>query len=221
MTLSLFEEEENRRTWQQPLCPGAVVLRGFAIEYETDILAALQNILTESPLRHMVTPGGFRMSVAMSNCGTYGWVTDRRGYRYDGIDPESAQAWPAMPDFFVTLAQEAAAQAGYTDFVPDACLINRYEVGARMSLHQDKNERDFTQPIVSVSLGIPATFLFGGMRREDKAMRVPLIHGDVVVWGGAARLRYHGVLPLKASIEAPRHSLLAEHRINLTFRKVS
>lgn len=217
MTLSLFDEEENRRTWQEPLCEGALVLRGFAIEYEADILAALQNILTESPLRHMVTPGGFRMSVAMSNCGTYGWVTDRSGYRYDQIDPVRGQAWPAMPDFFVRLAQEAAAQAGFKDFSPDACLINRYEVGARMSLHQDKNERDFTQPIVSVSLGIPAMFLFGGMQREDKAVRVPLAHGDVVVWGGPARLRYHGVLALKTST----HSLIGEHRINLTFRKVS
>lgn len=217
MTLSLFDEEENRRTWQEPLCEGALVLRGFAIEYEADILAALQNILTESPLRHMVTPGGFRMSVAMSNCGTYGWVTDRSGYRYDQIDPVRGQAWPAMPDFFVRLAQEAAAQAGFKDFSPDACLINRYEVGARMSLHQDKNERDFTQPIVSVSLGIPAMFLFGGMQREDKAVRVPLAHGDVVVWGGRARLRYHGVLALKTST----HPLVGEHRINLTFRKVS
>jgi alkylated DNA repair protein (DNA oxidative demethylase) len=217
MTLSLFDEEENRRTWQEPLCEGALVLRGFAIEYEVDILAALQNILTESPLRHMVTPGGFRMSVAMSNCGTYGWVTDRSGYRYDQIDPVRGQAWPAMPNFFVRLAQEAAAQAGFKDFSPDACLINRYEVGARMSLHQDKNERDFTQPIVSVSLGIPAMFLFGGMQREDKAVRVPLAHGDVVVWGGPARLRYHGVLALKTST----HPLVGEHRINLTFRKVS
>ncbi len=217
MSLSLFDAEENRRTWQEPLCEGAVVLRGFALEYDMAILAALQNILTESPLRHMVTPGGFRMSVAMSNCGTYGWVTDRSGYRYDRIDPENENAWPAMPGFFAELAQNAAAQAGFKDFVPDACLINRYEVGARMSLHQDKNERDFTQPIVSVSLGIPALFLFGGMQREDKAMRVPLAHGDVVVWGGPARLRYHGVSPLKSA----SHSLLGEHRINLTFRKVS
>lgn len=217
MTLSLFDEEENRRTWQEPLREGALVLRGFALEHDAAILAALQNILTESPLRHMITPGGFRMSVAMSNCGTYGWVTDRSGYRYDKIDPERGQAWPAMPELFMKLAQEAAAQAGYQDFVPDACLINRYEADARMSLHQDKNERDFSQPIVSVSLGIPAMFLFGGMQRADKAMRVPLAHGDVVVWGGSARLRYHGVLALKTAT----HPLVGEHRINLTFRKVS
>ncbi|RBA24338.1 DNA oxidative demethylase AlkB [Herminiimonas fonticola] len=217
MTLSLFDDEESRRTWQEPLCEGAVVLRGFALDDETRILAALKKILAQSPLRHMVTPGGFRMSVAMSNCGTYGWVTDRSAYRYDRIDPENGNAWPAMPGFFAELAQKAAAQAGFKDFMPDACLINRYEVGARMSLHQDKNERDFTQPIVSVSLGIPAVFLFGGMQRADKAMRVPLAHGDVVVWGGPARLRYHGVSALKPA----SHSLLGECRINLTFRKVS
>ncbi len=217
MTLSLFDAEENKRTWQEPLCDGALVLRGFVLDDETKILAALEDVLAQSPLRNMVTPGGFRMSVAMSNCGTYGWVTDRGGYRYDRMDPESGNAWPAMPDFFAKLAQEAAAQAGFKNFEPDACLINRYEVGARMSLHQDKNECDFTQPIVSVSLGIPAMFLFGGMRREDKAMRVPLAHGDVVVWGGAARLRYHGVLAVKTA----SHPLLGQHRINLTFRKVN
>lgn len=217
MTLSLFDDQESRRTWQEPLCAGAVVLRGFALDQEANILAALKNILAVSPLRHMVTPGGFRMSVAMSNCGTYGWVTDRSGYRYEHTDPESGHAWPEMPDFMARLAQAAATQAGFNDFTPDACLINRYEVGARMSLHQDKNERDFTQPIVSVSLGVPAMFLFGGMRREEKAMRMPLAHGDVVVWGGAARLRYHGVLPLKQA----SHPLLGQHRINLTFRKVS
>ncbi len=221
MTLSLFDDEENRRTWQEPLCEGGLVLRGFALEHDADIVAALQNLLKHSPLRHMETPGGFRMSVAMSNCGTYGWVTDRHGYRYDQADPERGQAWPAMPDLFVRLAQDAAAQAGFQEFSPDACLINRYEVGARMSLHQDKNERDFAQPIVSVSLGIPAMFLFGGMQREDKVMRVPLAHGDVVVWGGTARLRYHGVLPLKPPKETPHHPLLKEQRFNLTFRKVT
>ncbi len=216
MTLSLFDDEESRRTWQESLCEGAVVLRGFALSDEKNILAALENILALAPLRHMVTPGGFRMSVAMSNCGTYGWVTDRMGYRYDKLDPDSGQPWPPLPKFFAKLAQEAARQAGFKDFVPDACLINYYESGARMSLHQDKNERDFTQPIVSVSLGIPAMFLFGGMQREDKAMRVPLAHGDVVVWGGIARLRYHGVLALKTA----SHPLVGEQRINLTFRKV-
>lgn len=217
MSLSLFDAVEEQRTWREELATGAVILRGFALADETNIFAALSGIIASAPLRHMVTPGGFRMSVAMSNCGTYGWVTDRSAYRYDNVDPNSGKPWPAMPELFAQLAQQAAAQAGFDNFEADACLINRYEAGARMSLHQDKDERDFTQPIVSVSLGIPAMFLFGGMRREDKAMRVPLAHGDVVVWGGAARLRYHGVLPLKPA----SHALVGEYRINLTFRKVT
>jgi alkylated DNA repair protein (DNA oxidative demethylase) len=165
----------------------------------------------------MVTPGGYRMSVAMTNCGALGWVTDRTGYRYDPIDPETGRPWPQMPLSFRELAEGAAAIAGYEGFVPDACLINRYEPGARLSLHQDKNEGDFHQPIVSVSLGIPAAFLFGGPRRVDKPERVELTHGDVVVWGGPDRLRYHGVAPLKDRC----HPLLGRYRINLTFRKAS
>jgi alkylated DNA repair protein (DNA oxidative demethylase) len=163
----------------------------------------------------MITPGGFRMSVAMTNCGFLGWITDRTGYRYDAIDPENGRKWPAMPAAFMHLAKESAIEAGFEGFTPDACLINRYEVGARLSLHQDKDEADYSAPIVSVSLGLPATFLFGGSKRTDKTQRVPVVHGDVVVWGGPARLRYHGVLALKAG----RHPLLGEYRINLTFRK--
>lgn len=213
--LDLFDEIERGRTWREDVCEGAAVLRGYALAAETDLLSAVDRVIAQAPLRYMTTPGGFRMSVAMTNCGHYGWVTDRSGYRYDALDPESGQNWPPIPDAFLALAQSAALQAGFENFEPDACLINRYDPGARMSLHQDKDERDFNQPIVSVSLGIPAIFLFGGMRREDKAMRIPLTHGDVVVWGGAGRLRYHGVLPLKMA----SHPLLGEHRINLTLRK--
>jgi DNA oxidative demethylase len=165
----------------------------------------------------MVTPSGHRMSVAMTNCGTAGWVTDRTGYRYDSHDPETGRRWPSMPDVFADLAAQAAARAGFDGFAPDACLINRYETGARLSLHQDKDERDFSAPIVSVSLGLPAVFLFGGLRRADSPRRVPLAHGDVVVWGGPARLLYHGVLPL----EAGHHPLTGGHRINLTFRRAA
>jgi alkylated DNA repair protein (DNA oxidative demethylase) len=197
------------------LGPGAVVLRGFVAPREREILAAVQDVVAQAPFRHMVTPGGFRMSVAMTNCGARGWVTDRRGYRYDPVDPETGREWPAMPDIFSQLAADAAAAGGFSGFAPDACLINRYEAGARLTLHQDKNERDFDAPIVSVSLGISAVFLFGGMERTDRAVRVPLVHGDVVVWGGADRLRYHGVQPLKAG----DHPLVGECRINLTFRK--
>ena len=208
MTLELFAAEQCER---ETLGEGAVILRGFAMAHEAAIFAALQDITTQAPFRHMITPGGFRMSVAMTNCGAYGWVTDR----YDGVDPDSGKAWPHMPDAFVQLARDAARSAGFEDFVPDACLINRYEPGARLSLHQDRNERDFSAPIVSVSLGIPAVFLFGGLRREDKSVRVRLTHGDVAVWGGPARLRYHGVMPLKEN----HHPLVGGHRLNLTFRK--
>jgi len=194
---------------------GAFVLRGFALPHVDDLLSALAGIEAGSPFRHMVTPGGFTMSVALTNCGALGWTTDRLGYRYSGIDPVHGAAWPNMPGVFTRLAREAAAAAGFDDFEPDACLINRYLPGSRLSLHQDRDERDFSAPIVSVSLGMTAVFLFGGHKRTDKAARVPLHHGDVVAWGGEDRLRYHGVLPLKA---AP-HPLLGERRINLTFRK--
>ena len=217
MTLNLFADAEQGRTWREELCPGAVVLRRFAAPDETDIFAALHGITVKAPFRHMVTPGGFLMSVAMTNCGSYGWVTDRTGYRYDAADPESGKPWPRMPGVFLQLAQDAAASAGFRGFEPDACLINRYDPGARLSLHQDKNERDLGAPIVSVSLGIPAVFLFGGSQRQDKPMRVQLMHGDVVVWGGPARLRYHGVMPLKEGY----HSVAGGHRINLTFRKAA
>jgi len=192
-----------------------MVSRGFALASEAVLLQALDAITAQAPFRHLVTPGGLRMSVAMTNAGSLGWVSDRRGYRYDPIDPDSGRPWPPMPAVFLQLADAAAAHAGFTGFVPDACLLNRYEAGARLSLHQDRDERDLGQPIVSVSLGIPAVFLFGGLQRADRPQRVPLAHGDVVVWGGPARLRYHGVLPLKPH----HHPLLGETRINLTFRR--
>jgi alkylated DNA repair protein (DNA oxidative demethylase) len=200
---------------EEQLTPGAMVLRGFALSEETPLLSALDEVIAGAPLRHMITPGGFRMSVAMTNCGSLGWVTGRTGYRYDTVDPMSGQPWPRMPGAFLRLATSAAARAGFTKYVPDACLINRYQPGAKLTLHQDKDEKDYDQPIVSVSLGLPATFLFGGLRRADKTLRVKLEHGDVVVWGGPARLRYHGVLPLKEGL----HPLLGGYRINLTFRK--
>lgn len=215
MISNLFADEERNQTWREELCPDAVVLRHFAMADQVAILAAIDDIADVAPFRHMQTPSGYSMSVAMTNCGTHGWVADRSGYRYDTLDPQSGKPWPPMPAVFRTLARDAAASAGFDNFEPDACLINRYAPGAKLSLHQDKDERDFAAPIVSVSLGIPATFLFGGLRRNDKPLRVSLTHGDVVVWGGAARLRYHGVLPLKEAV----HPLLGEQRINLTFRK--
>jgi alkylated DNA repair protein (DNA oxidative demethylase) len=206
---------ETREAAREEIAPGAFVLRGFALSMETAVLGALREVTAAAPFRNMVTPGGYRMSVAMTNCGALGWVTDRSGYRYDSVDPESGKKWPAMPGAFRELAERAAAEAGFREFRTDACLINRYEPEAKLSLHQDKDERDFTQPIVSVSLGIPAIFLFGGFARGDKTQRVPLEHGDVVVWGGPARLRYHGVMTLKED----EHPLLGRMRVNLTFRK--
>jgi DNA oxidative demethylase len=193
----------------------AVLLRGFARDAAADLMAAIDTVTAVSPFRHMITPGGWTMSVAMTNCGQAGWVTDRTGYRYDPIDPATGQAWPAMPRVFADLAADAAAAAGFRDFRPDACLINRYRPTARLSLHQDRNERDFDQPIVSVSLGLPAIFLWGGTTRGDKVRRVPLLHGDAVVWGGPDRLRFHGVHPLAEG----EHKLTGACRINLTFRR--
>jgi alkylated DNA repair protein (DNA oxidative demethylase) len=197
------------------MADGAVLLRGLAKPVEAELIAALREIVAHAPFRHMVTPGGHSMSVAMTNCGSFGWVTDRTGYRYDANDPESAKPWPAMPPSFCELARQAALEAGFVSFAPDACLINRYEPGAKMSLHQDKDEKDFGAPIVSVSLGLPAVFLFGGLKRSDKPRRFRLEHGDVVVWGGPSRLYFHGIAPLADG----EHPLLGRQRINLTFRK--
>lgn len=197
------------------LAEGATLLGGFAMPVEAQLLAALEAVVAEAPFRRMVRPGGSTMSVAMTNCGVAGWVTDRCGYRYDAVDPGSGRPWPAMPAAFDDLARAAAAAAGFGGFAPDACLVNRYEPGARLSLHQDRDEQDFGAPIVSVSLGLPATFLFGGLRRGDPQRRVGLRHGDVAVWGGPARLAFHGVLPLAEG----EHPATGRRRLNLTFRR--
>jgi len=216
MSGDLFEPDAGIEL-PQYLAPGAVLLRGFATAESAALAADLRRVLARAPFRHMVTPGGLSMSVAMTNCGSYGWVSERTGYRYDAIDPESGKPWPPMPESFLKLAGEAAAAGGFPGFAPDACLINRYQAGAKLSLHQDKDEHDFGQPIVSVSLGVPATFLFGGAKRADKTRRVPVRHGDVLVWGGPARLNYHGVLPIRAA----HHPFAGAHRINLTLRKAA
>ncbi len=193
----------------------AILLRGFAREHAPALVAAIKSIAIVAPFRHMVTPGGWAMSVAMTNCGKAGWITDRTGYRYDAIDPATGRPWPALPQTLVDLATDAADTAGFKDFRPDACLVNRYARDARLSLHQDRNERDFDQPIVSVSLGLPAIFLWGGKARAEPARRIPLIHGDVVVWGGPDRLRFHGV----HSLAEGQHKLTGAFRFNLTFRR--
>jgi DNA oxidative demethylase len=214
--VDLFADISDVRPSQEAMAQGAVLMHGFAKPFEADLIADLRAIVEQAPFRHMVTPGGHQMSVAMTNCGGVGWVTDRTGYRYDGIDPESGKSWPAMPPSFRALAAQAAAQAGFDGFCPEACLINRYQPGARMSLHQDKDETDFAAPIVSVSLGLPAIFLFGGSKRSDRPRRFRLEHGDIAVWGGPTRLAFHGVAPLADG----EHGVMGRQRINLTFRKV-
>lgn len=217
-TASLFPDDalgsQGSLPAREALAEGAVLLRGFALDLAPSLLSAVDGVIQAAPLRHMETPGGQRMSVAMSNCGALGWVTDRRGYRYAPIDGLTGRPWPAMPGLFRDLARQAAGEAGFTGFEPDACLVNRYEPGAKMSLHQDRDEASLAPPIVSVSLGLPATFLFGGPTRAERPARWRLSHGDVVVWGGPARLRFHGVLPLREGA----HPETGRCRINLTFR---
>lgn len=198
----------------ETFAPGATLLRAFALDEANALPQLLEAVLAAAPLRHMVTPGGQRMSVAMSNCGQLGWISDRRGYRYEPLDPQGHRPWPPIPAVLAELAQNAAERAGYPGFRPDACLINRYVAGTRLSLHQDRNERDMAAPVVSLSAGLPARFLFGGLRRTDRAQRLELVHGDVVVWGGPSRLVFHGVAPLGSG----EHPVLGACRVNLTFR---
>lgn len=213
--LDLFGEAGPVERSTSTIGPGAVILRQFVGADDVAILRDLERIVDVAAFRHMITPGGLRMSVAMSNCGVLGWVSDRGGYRYDRLDPLTGRPWPALPESFRELAASAAKAAGHAAFQPDACLINRYEPGTRLSLHQDRDERDFGAPIVSVSLGLPAVFLFGGASRSERPGRYPLWHGDVVVWGGPSRLFFHGVAPLARGL----HPIVGERRFNLTFRK--
>lgn len=212
---SLFDSELFPPSHEE-LEQGAALLRGFALAKATLLLEEVSRVSQASPFRHLVTRGGYTMSVAMTNCGRVGWVSNRTGYRYDPMDPDTASPWPAMPSAFLNLAVNAAAQAGFANYDPDACLINRYVAGSKLGLHQDRDEKDAWAPIVSVSLGLPAVFLWGGKRRSDPVRRIHLESGDVVVWGGPARFVYHGVAPLKDGV----HPLTGDVRINLTFRKV-
>ena len=212
--LDLFAEADP---WLEPLAPGAMILRRFALSRAAALLAGIDEVAAVSPFRQMVTPGGYTMSVAMTNCGKLGWTTDDRGYLYAPVDPMTGSVWPPMPAVFQALCHDAAVAAGYADFTPDACLVNRYAVGAKLSLHQDKDEPDLRAPIISVSLGLPAVFQFGGLRRNDPLKRLMLEHGDVVVWGRESRLFYHGIQPLKPGV----HPQTGEFRFNLTFRQAA
>jgi len=196
------------------IAPGAMLFRAAAESSAEVLLREIENVIAVSPLRRVTTPMGKSMSVEMTNCGRAGWVSDRSGYRYEALDPLSGKPWSPMPGMFSELATRTALLAGYQHFVPDVCLINRYSVGSKMGLHQDRDEQDFSQPIVSVSLGLPITFKFGGLRRTDTTRSVVLHHGDVVVFGGEARLAYHGVGTLRRG----SHPLTGAYRFNLTFR---
>ena len=200
---------------QVRLPPGVRLLGGFALPWEAALVAGIDRVVAAAPFRHMITPGGQRMSAAMTNCGSAGWISDRSGYRYARLDPLTGQPWPALPESFSTLARQAAEAAGFVGFAPDACLINRYAPGARMALHQDRDEEDLNAPIVSVSLGLSAVFLLGGLERSARPVRLPLAHGDVIVWGGPARMTFHGVAPIAEGL----HPGLGRQRINLTLRR--
>lgn len=239
--MDLFENDSINNIAGQPVhvadaihvADGAMLLRQFVQQNknvlldEVALLADLNRILETSPIRNMITPGGFKMSVAMTNCGALGWVSDKKGYRYTALNPSTGLPWQPMPASFLALASAAATQADYVNFMPDACLINQYQPTARMSLHQDRDEQDFNQPIVSVSLGVSARFLFGGAKRSEKPGKILLQHGDVIVWGGKSRLNYHGIMPLKAAnistnrIFANGHAVFGACRFNLTFRKAA
>jgi DNA oxidative demethylase len=215
MNLDLFASSFESGLVKTQIAEQAWHLAGYIQSRDEQLKALLDEIIQQAPLRQMITPGGQLMSVQMTTCGDVGWVSDSLGYRYQSTDPLSNLPWPEMPEVFKNFASEAAAAVGFDDFEPDSCLINYYQAGTRLSLHQDKDELDLSQPIVSVSLGLPATFLFGGLQRKGPQARVALKHGDVVVWGGISRLAYHGILPL----EQGEHKLCGRHRINLTFRK--
>lgn len=214
-TLDLFDDLPDGLPAQEMLAQGAWLLRGYCKDMGAALLDAVEQIVAVAPFRSMYTAGGYLMSVPMTNCGVAGWISDQHGYRYATHDPETGRRWPAIPDIFMELAQQAAAHAGYDHFQPDACLVNCYLPGSRLSLHQDKNERNFGAPIVSVSLGLPAVFLFGGQQRSDRPRRYRLQHGDVAVWGGPSRMAYHGIAPLADGL----HPLAGRRRINLTFRE--
>lgn len=211
----LFDINDPESVWQESLGPGSTWIHGFLVAQAVPVMADIARVVARAPYRHLSTPGGKRMSVAMSNCGTEGWVSDRAGYRYQATDPQTGDPWPAMPQRLQELARQAAQACGYQHFEPDVCLINHYAPGARMGLHQDRDESDLTAPIVSFSLGLPATFIWGGGQRTGTTRRIMLRHGDAVVWGGEDRLRFHGVAPLKDG----EHALTGRARINLTFRQ--
>lgn len=207
----------NSTSTLKPIANESFILPGFANTNTNTLLAAINSVIELAPLRQMRTPGGFEMAARITNCGYFGWVTDKQGYRYQTTDPETGLPWPAMPELIYQLAVDAASACGFDHFTPDVCLINCYQPGAGMGLHQDKDEKDFSAPIVSISLGVPAIFLFGGNKRQDKPCAHLLKNGDIVVWGGQDRLRFHGVQPIKLA----HHPMTGQKRFNLTIRQAA
>lgn len=196
------------------LAEGAVILRGFARDVGKELLLHIAAIAGVSPFRHLIMANGMPMAVAITNCGPLGWISTVKGYRYSSTDPMTGRPWPGMPASFHTLAVQAAHAAGFEGFNPGVCIINRYTVGTHLHMHQDRDETRDAQPVVSVSLGLPAKFRFGGQGKGQPARLVPLEHGDVAVWGGRSRMAYHGIAPL----EPGTHPLTGDVRLNLTFR---
>lgn len=211
----LFASLQRDASPVEVLATGVSLLHGLASAQADILQQSIELVAQQSPYRQLMTPGGLKMSVTTTCCGELGWHSDEYGYRYVRKDPLTNLAWPAIPESFLKLATQAAELAGFENFKPDSCLINRYVPGTKMSLHQDKNERDFSAPIVSVSLGLSAIFQFGGLSRSDPVSKLQLHHGDVLVWGAEARLRFHGVLPLGQG----QHPGWGAQRINLTFRR--
>jgi alkylated DNA repair protein (DNA oxidative demethylase) len=210
--MNLFTELETEPTYEE-IAPGAALMRGLALADDRELFEAVERVIFSAPLRQMMTAGGQRMSIMGTDCGAVRWIADK----YVGHDPLRPRRWPPMPPILNAFAIRCATRAGFPDFRPDACHVNRYQAGNRLGLHQDRNECDLTQPIVSVSFGLECVFLFGGLERGDPARHILLEHGDVIVWGGPSRMRFHGVQPLKPG----SHPLTGPYRINLTFRKVA
>ena len=210
--MNLFSQLELEPTHEE-LYPGAVLMRGLALPQDREFFAAMESIIAAAPLHHAVTPGGLPMGVMVTDCG------DSRAFanRWDAANTPGKQPWPRMPRVLYDFAIRCANRSGFPLFRPDACHINRYHAGIKLGLHQDRHEIDLNQPIVSISLGLECIFLLGGLQRTDKARHILLEHGDVIVWGGPSRMRFHGVQPLKPG----SHPLTGPYRYNLTFRRIA
>ncbi len=197
------------------ISPDAVLFKAALKPVASSLLEEIRTISGANPFRQRKTPGGQLMSAAMTNCGAWGWVTDADGYRYSDIEPETGRTWLPIPAVWIQWVNLFCQRAGLGTFNPDACLINRYAPGAGMGLHQDKDEKDLAIPIVSFSLGAPVLFRWGGLNRQEPVSEFLLEHGDVLVWGGADRMRFHGVKKLRRY----QHPLTGHYRYNLTFRQ--